>query len=111
WRGVIGTVDVDGENPNWIIIQTVVPGQVGGFMIREAGLFDSEGDLIAIGKYPETYKPASDTGSVKDLVVKMIIEVSNTSSIVLKVDPTVVLATQKQVSEAEARAKSYTDTQ
>jgi len=57
----------------------------------------------------KNYKPASDTGSVKDLVVKMIIEVSNTSSIVLKVDPTVVLATQKQVSEAEARAKAYTD--
>lgn len=109
WRGVIGTVDVDTENPNWITIQTVVPSQHGGFMIREAGVFDNEGDLIAVGKYPETYKPVAADGSIKDLVVRMILEVSNTASVVLKVDPTVVLATQQQVDEAEARAKAYTD--
>ena len=109
WRGAIGTVDVDGENPNWIIIQTVVPSQHGGFMIREAGVFDNEGDLIAVGKYPETYKPVAADGSIKDLVIKMILEVSNTASVVLKVDPTVVLATQQQVDAAEARAKAYTD--
>ena len=109
WRGAIGTVDVDGENPNWITIQTVVPSQHGGFMIREAGVFDNEGDLIAIWKYPETYKPVAADGSVKDLVIRMILEVSNTASVVLKIDPTVVLATQQQVDEAEARAKAYTD--
>jgi len=108
WRGAIGNVDVDGENPNWIIIQAVVLSQHGGFMIREAGVFDDEGDLIAVGKYPETYKPAAADGSIKDLVVRMILEVSNTASVVLKVDPTVV-ATQQQVDEAEARAKAYTD--
>lgn len=110
WRGAIGTVDVDGENPNWIIIQTVVPSQHGGFMIREAGVFDDEGDLIAVGKYPETYKPVAADGSIKDLVIRMILEVSNTASVVLKVDPTVILATQQQVNEAEARAKNYADT-
>ena len=109
WRGPIGTVDIDMENPNWIIIQTVVPSQHGGFMIREAGVFDNEGDLIAVGKYPETYKPAVADGSVKDLVIRMILEVSNVSSVMLQVDPTVVLATQQQVNEAEARAKAYTD--
>ncbi len=109
WRGAIGTVDVDTENPNWITIQTVVPSQHGGFMIREAGVFDNEGDLIAVGKYPETYKPVAADGSIKDLVVRMILEVSNTASVVLKVDPTVVLATQQQVIEAETRAKNYTD--
>ncbi len=109
WRGAIGTVDVDGENPNWITIQTVVPSQHGGFMIREAGVFDNEGDLIAVGKYPETYKPVAADGSIKDLIVRMILEVSNAASVVLKVDPTVVLATQQQVNEAEARAKAYAD--
>jgi len=109
WRGAIGNVDVDGENPNWIIIQTVVPSQHGGFMIREAGVFDNEGDLIAVGKYPETYKPVAADGSIKDLIVRMILEVSNTASVVLRVDPTVILATQQQVDEAEARAKAYTD--
>lgn len=109
WRGAIGTVDVDGENPNWITIQTVVPSQHGGFMIREAGVFDDDGDLIAVGKYPETYKPVAADGSIKDLVVRMILEVSNTASVVLRVDPTVILATQQQVEEAETRAKNYTD--
>ena len=109
WRGAIGTVAVDEENPTWITIQTVVPSQHGGFMIREAGVFDNEGDLIAVGKYPETYKPAAADGSIKDLVVRMILEVSNTASVVLKVDPTVILATQQQVDAAEARAKAYTD--
>lgn len=109
WRGAIGTVDVDGENPNWITIQTVVPSQHGGFMIREAGVFDNEGDLIAVGKYPETYKPVAADGSIKDLIVRMILEVSNTASVVLRVDPTAILATQQQVDGAEARAKAYTD--
>ena len=109
WRGAIGTVDVDGENPNWITIQTVVPSQHGGFMIREAGVFDNEGDLIAVGKYPETYKPVAADGSIKDLIVRMILEVNNTASVVLRVDPTVILATQQQVDESEARAKAYTD--
>jgi len=109
WRGAIGTVAVDEENPTWITIQTVVPSQHGGFMIREAGVFDNEGDLIALGKYPETYKPAAADGSIKDLVIRMILEVSNTASVVLRVDPTVVLATQQQVDAAEARAKAYAD--
>jgi len=109
WRGAIGSVDIDGENPNWIIIQTVVPSQHGGFMIREAGVFDNEGDLIAVGKYPETYKPVAADGSIKDLIVRMILEVSNTSSVVLKVDPAVILASRQQVNEAEARAKNYAD--
>jgi len=109
WRGAIGTVAVDEENPTWITIQTVVPGQHGGFTIREAGVFDNEGDLIAVGKYPETYKPVAADGSIKDLVIRMILEVSNTASVVLRVDPTVILATQQQVNAAEARAKAYTD--
>ncbi|MEG6521148.1 phage tail protein [Desulfotomaculum sp. 1211_IL3151] len=97
WRGNIGSITVDENNPNWIVIQTIIPSTVGGFMIREAGLFDDAGDLIAIGKYPETYKPVAADGSTKDLVIKMILEVSNTASVVLKVDPAVILATKKDV--------------
>lgn len=99
WRGAISTVDIDAENSNWIAIQTVVPSQHGGFMIREAGVFDDEGDLIAVGKYPETYKPLAADGSIKDLVVRMILEVGNTSSVQLKVDPTIVLATKKDIND------------
>ncbi|WP_142413052.1 phage tail protein [Hathewaya massiliensis] len=105
WEGVISSITVDENNPNWIVLQTILPGNIGGFMIREAGVFDSEGNLIAIGKYPETYKPQSADGSTKDLVIKMILEVSNASSVTLKVDPTVILATKKDIEILENKIK------
>jgi len=107
WRGNISSVEVDADNPNWIKIQTIVLSQHGGFTIREAGVFDADGDLIAIGKYPETYKPVLADGSIKDLVVRMILEVSNTSSMQLKVDLAVILATKKDVDDA---VKSHSNT-
>ncbi|MCC0629800.1 MULTISPECIES: phage tail protein, partial [unclassified Clostridioides] len=87
WEGSVNNVKIDEENPNWVVIETVIPGSVGGFMIREVGIFDSLNQLIAVSKYPETYKPTADSGSVKDLVIKIILVVSNTSSVNLKVDP------------------------
>lgn len=97
WEGNINSITVDKENPNWIILETIIPTDVGGFMIREAGVFDSEGNLVAIGKYPETYKPIISEGSAKDLYIRMILEVSNSSSVTLKVDPTIILATKKDI--------------
>lgn len=97
WRGQINHVEVDNTNPNWIKISIVIPSTIGGFTIREAGIFDDKGNMIAIGKYPETYKPILDDGSSKDLLINMILEVSNTSSVTLKVDPTVILATKKDI--------------
>ncbi|MCZ6390773.1 phage tail protein [Clostridioides difficile] len=103
WEGSINNVKIDEENPNWIVIETVIPGSVGGFMIREVGIFDSKEQLIAVSKYPETYKPTADSGSVKDLVIKIILVVSNTSSVNLKVDPTVILATLKDIQELDTK--------
>lgn len=97
WRGAIGNVSIDEENSNWIILENIIPASVGGFMIREAGVFDDEGNLIAIGKYPETYKPSIENGSAKDLIIKIILEVSNTSVVTLKIDPTIILATKKDI--------------
>ncbi|MDI7818529.1 phage tail protein [Clostridioides difficile] len=103
WEGSVNNVKVDEENSNWIVIETVIPGSVGGFMIREVGIFDSLNQLIAVSKYPETYKPTADSGSVKDLVIKIILVVSNTSSVNLKVDPTVILATLKDIQELDTK--------
>ncbi|WMJ79524.1 phage tail protein [Clostridium sp. MB40-C1] len=97
WQGNINSIRVDEDNPNWVVIEVIIPSSIGGFMIREAGIFDDENNMIAIGKYPETYKPQAQDGSTKDLVIKMILEVSNTSSVTLKIDPTVILATQKDI--------------
>lgn len=106
WRGPIGSVEIDEDNANWIVIETVIPSETGGFTLREVGLFDEEGNLIAIGKYPETYKPVLDEGSAKDLYIRMIIEVSNASAVTLKVDPTVIIASRKYVDEKIALAVS-----
>lgn len=103
WEGSVNNVKIDEENPNWIVIETVIPGSVGGFMIREVGIFDSKEQLIAVSKYPETYKPTADSGSVKDLVIKIILVVSNTSSVNLKVDPTVILATLKDIQDLNTK--------
>lgn len=102
WRGGIGSISVDENNPNWIVVETVVPATVGGFTVRELGLLDASGDMIAIGKYPQTYKPVLADGSSKDLYIRMIIEVANTSVVTLKVDPTVVIASRKYVDDKVA---------
>lgn len=104
WRGPIGAVEIDADNANWIVIETVIPSTVGGFMVREAAIYDDVGDVIAIGKYPETYKPVLDQGSSKDLYIRMIIEVSNASAVTLKVDPAVIIASRKYVDEKIALA-------
>ncbi|WP_058953152.1 phage tail protein [Clostridium tyrobutyricum] len=101
WRGNVNSIDIDKDNPNWIVAKSVIMSSEGGFMMREAGLFDEAGDMIAIGKYPETYKPLMAEGSAKDLYVKMIIEVSNASNVTLKIDPTVILATQKDIKNLQ----------
>lgn len=106
WEGPVSSITIDENNPNWIIIQAMIPGDIGGFMIREAGVFDSEDNLIAIGKYPETYKPLASEGSSKDLFIKMILEVSNTASVTLKIDPTVILATKKDIQILEQKIEN-----
>lgn len=93
----INSVAVDEDNANWINIICALPSDVGDFYIREAGAFDDTGSLIAIGKYPETYKPIATNGSTKEIYIKMTLEVTSTSSIELKIDPTVVLATKKDI--------------
>lgn len=102
WRGAINQIKTDSENPNWIIVEVVIPTSTGGFTVREAGIIDSEGDLIALGKYPATYKPALAEGSGKDLYIRMILEVSNTSVVTLKIDPAVVLSTRGYVDDSIA---------
>ncbi|WP_333860810.1 phage tail protein [Clostridium sp.] len=97
WSGNIGNIIVDTDNSNWIVLETVIPANVGGFMIRECGIADDEGNLLAVGKYPETYKPVVSEGSSKDLRIRTILEVVNTAAVTLKIDPTVTLATKEDL--------------
>lgn len=109
FRCPIGAVTIDTNNSNWIVVETAIAAQTGGFMIREAGIYDSEGDLLAVAKYPETYKPALEEGSVKDLLIRMILEVTNASVVTLKVDPTVILATKKDLERYSLLTHNHDD--
>lgn len=94
----INSVEIDESNSNWINVVCAIPADVGDFFIREVGIFDDNNDLIAIGKYPETYKPLASNGSTKELYIKMTFEVTNVSSVTLKIDPTVILATKNDIN-------------
>lgn len=101
WEGEISDKFIDKDNPNWIVVQTVIPSQIGGFTIREAGILDSEGDLVVVAKYPETYKPKFEDGSTKDIAINLILEVCNVENVTLKVDPAVIFATKKDIENIQ----------
>ncbi len=110
WESNITSIYVDEKNTNWIVIEVMIPADVGGFKIREAGVTDDKGNLIAIAKLPETYKPVADNGSTKDVVLKMILEVSNADVVNIKVDPSVMIASKKDVQVLETKMNTKIDT-
>ncbi|MEB7937388.1 MULTISPECIES: tail fiber protein [Escherichia] len=97
WRGDLNTLTVAPNNPNWLIAELVLPENIGGWYVREVGVFDTDGELIAIGKFPESYKPLLPGGSGKQVCIRLIMEVSNTAAVTLTVDPSIVLATRDYV--------------
>lgn len=99
WSDDLNLVDVDPNNPAWVVTEGLIPTQVGGWYIREVGIFDIAGDLIAIGVYPETYKPIA-TAVEADLLVRSILEVGEASVVQLKIDPSQVMATRAWVLES-----------
>lgn len=99
WKGAVGTIKIDSVNKNWVVIETLIPSDIGGFTIREAGLYDEAGDLLVIAKYPATYKPIAVQGTIKELILRQIFEVSNAESVTLKIDPAVTIATKKELTE------------
>lgn len=111
WRAALNSIAVDPANANWIVAEGYIPSTSGGFTVREVGLFDIDGDLIAIGSYPDTYKPTLASGSAKDLYIKVIIEVTNSSTVTLKIDPAVVLSTRgyvdSKVTEHEGKSNPH----
>ena len=111
WEGNVNNVLTGGEkNPNWIVVQTMIPPGEGGFYIRECGLFDEEDNLLAISKYPESYKPTMDEGSTDDLTIELIFEVSNAATINLKIDPLVTLASLQNLYDLESKTNKKIET-
>ncbi|EOT8834488.1 phage tail protein [Escherichia fergusonii] len=97
WRGDLNTLTVAPNNPNWLIAELVLPENIGGWYVREVGVYDTDGELIAIGKFPESYKPLLPGGCGKQVCIRLIMEVSNTAAVTLTVDPSIVLATRDYV--------------
>ena len=108
-RELLNSLAVDANDTGQIIAEQIIPENEGGFFIREIGLYDDEGILIAVANCPETYKPLLAEGSGRTQTIRMILVVSSTSAITLKIDPSVVLATRKYVDDAVIEVKSYAD--
>ncbi|MCA7832521.1 phage tail protein, partial [Escherichia coli] len=96
-RAALNSLSIDPQNASQIIAEQVIPESDGGWWVREIGLFDEDGDLIAVGNCPESYKPQLAEGSGRTQAVRMVIITSSTNSITLKIDPSVVLATRGYV--------------
>ncbi|EON6130895.1 phage tail protein [Escherichia coli] len=95
----LNLLSVDPNNQSQIIAEQIIPENEGGFWIREIGLYDDEGVLIAVANCPETYKPQLQEGSGRTQTIRIILVVTNTEAITLKIDPSVVLATRKYVDD------------
>jgi microcystin-dependent protein len=113
FRIPITSIALDSENPNWLVVETVIPANTGGWFIREIGLIgglnqDNIADtptnpgnrLLAVGNFPETYKPLLAEGAAKDIAIRIIVQVSNASVVQLTIDPSVVVATKRSVDQA-----------
>ncbi|MFR3778060.1 MAG: phage tail protein [Enterobacter sp.] len=110
-RAPLNTLSIDPNNANQIIAEQVIPEDVGGWWIREIGLFDKDGDMIAVANCAETYKPQLQEGSGRVQIVRMILIVSSTAAVTLKIDPSVVLATRQYVDDQIIQVKAYVDQQ
>ncbi|MDN4150884.1 phage tail protein [Pantoea ananatis] len=108
-RAALNSLKVDAANSSQIIAEQIIPEGEGGFWIREIGLYDADGVLIAVANCAETYKPQLQEGSGRTQTVRMILIVNSTSAVTLKIDPSVVLATRQYVDDKVIEVKAYTD--
>ncbi|OOW04282.1 hypothetical protein MF6396_08115 [Pseudomonas sp. MF6396] len=102
-RAPLNQLKVDEKDSAVIVAEQVIPAEIGGRWIREVGLYDADGDLVAVANCAPTYKPLLNQGSGRTQVVRMNLVVSSSSNVVLKIDPSVVLATREWVTEELAR--------
>ncbi|MGV7090865.1 phage tail protein [Siccibacter turicensis] len=108
-RAPLNLIEVDPQNLGQIIVEQIIPEDEGGFWIREIGLYDDEGLLVAVANCPETYKPKLQEGSGRTQTIRMVLIVSSTEAVTLKIDPSVVLATRKYVDDKVIEVKAYAD--
>ncbi len=108
-RAQLNSLSVDAANSSQIIAEQVIPESEGGFWIREVGLYDADGVLVAVANCAETYKPQLAEGSGRTQTVRMILIVNSTTAMTLKIDPSVVLATRQYVDNMAIEVRGYAD--
>jgi len=99
WRHTLNKISQDNKNKNYVVAELVIPPETGGFWMREMGLYDDTGTLIAVGNMAESYKPELAEGSGRAQTVRMVIMVSDIESVELAIDTTLVMATQDYVDD------------
>ncbi|EJR2727316.1 tail fiber protein [Salmonella enterica subsp. enterica] len=99
WRHTLNKISQDNRYSNYIVAELVIPPEVGGFWMRELGLYDDEGTLIAVANMAESYKPELAEGSGRAQTCRMVIIVSSVESVTLSIDSTMVMATQDYVDD------------
>lgn len=99
YRANLNTLTKDPQNPNWLVAEMVIPSDVGGWAINEVGIFDNIGDLVVIGKLPNTYKPLVAEGSAREMLIRVVVQLNDPDVVELIIDPSIVMATQKWVED------------
>ncbi|MCD8349560.1 MAG: phage tail protein [Planctomycetaceae bacterium] len=95
--GDINAIDTDPLNPSWLVVEMSIPGNIGGWWIREAALRTDDGTTIAVASVPTHYKPVLSDGASVSTNYRLVFEVSNTAAITLKIDPSISMATKEYV--------------
>ncbi|MFM5096543.1 phage tail protein [Aeromonas veronii] len=108
-RAAINTLFADPLAASQLVAEQIIPEDVGGWWIRCVGLFDDSNTLIAIANVPDTYKPLLTSGAGRTQIIRMVLIVSDTSAVELKIDPAVVLATRKYVDDVMKAHKESRD--
>ncbi len=109
YRSRLNRLVIADQASNVIRAELLIPPQVGGFWLREAALYDEDGTCLAVANTPESYKPLLAEGAGRFQAVNLWIAVSNTASVELKADPSVITATVEEVTRAKSEAKDYSD--
>ncbi|MCA1862912.1 phage tail protein [Janthinobacterium sp. HSC-3S05] len=110
-RADLNQLAIDPANASQIIVEQVLPEDVGGWWIREIGIYDEAGDLCAVANCPPSYKPLMAEGSGRTQVVRIVLIVASTAAIELKIDPSVILATRKYIDDQVITVRAYSDEQ
>ncbi|MDD2267015.1 phage tail protein [Sulfuricurvum sp.] len=96
----INGISTDAVHPEWVVIESTIPPDIGGFTVREVGVILTDGTLFAVASYPEIYKPTPIESAGRDLYVKMILSVGNAANVTIQIDASVVTATISYVNQS-----------